>query len=78
MHGTSEVQNRYPKSPFTRITVRNWKDNTQWDGTLPHFRGPPAIVPRSYPTSESLLPHPTNVPRKGGENNLRNAKEDFQ
>jgi hypothetical protein len=33
----------------------------EWDGTLPHFRGSPAIVPRSYPTSESLFPHPTNV-----------------
>jgi hypothetical protein len=30
-------------------------DDTQWDDTLPHVRGSPTIVPRSYPTSESLL-----------------------
>jgi hypothetical protein len=36
-------------------------DDTQRNGTLPNFRGSLAKVPSSYPTSESLLPHPTNV-----------------
>jgi hypothetical protein len=27
---------------------------------------------------EFLLSHPTNFPRKGGKNNLRNGEDDFQ
>jgi hypothetical protein len=50
-------------------------DDTQWDGTLPNFRGSLAIRLRSYPTGESRLPHPTNVLRI---KHLRNGEDDFQ
>jgi hypothetical protein len=36
-------------------------DDTQWENSFPHFRLSPAIVPRSYLTSESILPNPADI-----------------
>jgi hypothetical protein len=35
----------HPKSLLIRITVRNWENDAQWDGTVPHFLGKGWKVP---------------------------------